>query len=277
MSFARLLAFIVWVGSLAASLGCTTVMKPVRPSAPVDADGPPLSGLRFDGEETRIREPGVPVSTSRAWQREVANYTATTLNRALSTQDAAPAAATTASFDLAEPPPFSFGPKKRMTITLTSTLPDGNVVRSKPVTGDLDTFGEVALVGGLGVGGTLVDIAAIAAVLYFITTPSIETAGVLLFGSLALGLLLNVAQGAAEQVVVLSQETRWSDLYAKALREHATDVRNGVGRGPPPEMLATPPGTVAPTPAVTDPSDALGPPRLNDPWPPPTPLPALPR
>jgi hypothetical protein len=250
----------------AVSTGCTTTMMPVRPSDPVVADGPPLAGLRFDGEDTRIREPGVPVSPSRLWQREVANYTAKSLNRALSTDDTAPAAETTASFDLAEPPPFSFGPSKQMTIALTSTLPDGSVVRSKPVSAELGTLGETMLVAGLGIGGTVLDVASVVAVLFFITSPDVTLTGAVLVGSLALGLGINLAQGVTEELVTRAEEQRWSDLYAAALRAHAVDVRNGIGRGPPPgtaPSLLLAPGTNS-----RDPSDVLLPPPPLAPAPP---------
>jgi hypothetical protein len=240
---------------LAFSTGCTTVIAPVRPSTPVVAEGPPLPGLRFDGEETRIREPGVPVSPSRLWQREVANYTAKSLNRALSTSDVAPAAETTASFDLTEPPSFSFEPSKQMKISLTSTLPDGSIVRSRPVEGAIGTLGEKLIVGSLGVGGAVMDIASLAAVLFFIASPDFGLNGAVLIGALALGLGMNLAQGVAEQLVAQAEEGRWSDLYAAALRAHAVDVRNGIGRGPPPGTRAPPTST-----SIHDPSDVDAPP-----------------
>ncbi len=245
-------------------------MTPVRPSAPVVADGPPLVGVRFDGEETRIREPGVPVSPTRMWQREVANFTAASLNRALSTSEQAPAASTTISFDLASPPAFAVGPHKDMTISIASTLPDGSVVRSAPVNAKLDTWPETALTAGLVASGVALDIFSVAAVLYFLTAPDLS-AGAILFGALALGLGVNLAQAGAEQLVAVSQETRWSDLLADAVRHHALDVRSGIGRGPP--AGAPPPPLPATAP---DPSDIGAPPPLLAPPTSPPPAPPTP-
>jgi hypothetical protein len=258
MFLLRLALLGVVCASVAAASGCATTMKPVRPTTPVSVDGPPLAGLRFDGEEIRIREPGVPVSPSRMWQREVANYAASSLNRALSTSDQAPAAVTTVTFDLAEPPAFALGPHRDMSITLSSTLPDGSVVRSKPVQGLLDTWPEAALTAGLVVGGVALDVVSLVGVLYFLTTPGVS-AGAVLIGALALGLGINLAQSGAEQWTTVAQEARWSDLFADALRRHAADVRAGVGRGPPPSMTS-PSGP--PSPGTADPSDAGAPPPL---------------
>src|SRR5687768_5840903 len=47
--------------------GCSTVMRPTRPDQPAVALGDPQPGLRFDGEETVLREPGMPLSPSRSW------------------------------------------------------------------------------------------------------------------------------------------------------------------------------------------------------------------
>jgi hypothetical protein len=269
--------------------GCTTTMKPTRPSAKLEAEGPPLAGLRFDGEETRIREPGLPVSPNRFWQREVANYTASSLATLLSSPESAPPASTTVGFDLAGPSPLQIGPWKSITITMTSTLPDGSVVRSQPVEGNLDDVGEYALVTGLGVGGTVLDITSVIASLFFFTNPGLET-GAIFFGALLGGLALNVAQSGAQYVVAASEETRWSDLYAQALRQHAKDIRAGVGTGPPPGMVPAstapasptkprgdaPPGADPSDDPSADPSDVAPPPPLAPSAPParaPTPIP----
>ena len=50
--------------------GCSTVIKPTRPSDPAAELGR-TNAFRFDGDSVQIREPGTPLSPSRAWQREV--------------------------------------------------------------------------------------------------------------------------------------------------------------------------------------------------------------
>ncbi|MBM4281770.1 MAG: hypothetical protein FJ137_13755 [Deltaproteobacteria bacterium] len=269
MSTERLAVVVVIVVCGAASTGCVTTATPIRPTTPVVADGPRVAGLRFDGEQIRIREPGVPVSPDRRWQRSVANHAATALNRALSTTEVAPLAATTVTFDLAEPPAFAFGPHKDMTITLSTTLPDGGVVRSEPVRGLLDTWPEAALTGGLVATGIAFDLLSVVAVLYFLANSGLP--GPVLLGALALGLGVNLAQAGADQFVALAEETRWSDLFADALRRHASEVRRRLGAadGPPSSMGTRPsidPSDVdGPPPALTPPP--VAPPPLSSPPP----------
>ncbi len=257
--------------TLASVLGgsaCSTVVRPTRPSAAVMLEGAPLPGVRFDGEEVQVREPGMPVAPSRAWQREVGNYTASALNTAIGADDTAPAAQTIVSFDLAGPSAFQIGTWKEMTITLTSTLPDGTVVRSAPMTANIDNGFEYALVTSMGVGGTILDVTAGIASIFFIFQPSFLTGGIFI-GALLGGLALNVGQSTAQYFVAISEEGRWSDMYADALRVHARDVRTQIGKGPPPRPAPkiAPPPPLSPVPTsptpVNDPSEP--PPPLADP------------
>lgn len=244
------------------SAGCSTVIKPTRPDTPIIADGPPLAGVRFGGDDTTLREPGLPLSPGRAWQREVQNYTATSLNTLLSTQDDAPAARTIASMELSGPSAIQIGTWKEMTVTLTSTLPDGTVVKSEPISGNIDDGLEYAVTTALGIGGGVLDVtSAIAFVLYFVApTPEVLFIAI---GSLVGGLALNIAQSSSQYFIAASEERRWSDLFAQALTAHARDVRQRIGSGPPPR----PPSAKPPAAAVpTDPSDAP-PPLLESPAP----------
>ncbi len=280
---------VVAVVVVALGSGCSTIIKPTRPSDAVVAEGNRLPGVRFDGEEVQIREPGMPLSPSRSWQREVANHTATTLNKLLVADDTAPAARTVVSFDLASPSVIQIGTWKEMTITMTSTLPDGSVVRSQPLSGNIDDPLEYATVTSLGVAGTLLDITAGVASIAFILFQDFTT-GLIFVGALIGGLTLNLAQSGSQYVVAGSEETRWSNLYLQALKQHAKDVRAGIGKGPPPgtSLPATPktlppangpndavPGRVGPG----DPSDLpplLEAPPPTPPTPPPTPPPTTP-
>jgi len=249
----------------ALSSACTTIARPTRPTVGVTREGAELVGLRFDGEETQIREPGMPVSPSRTWQREVANYTASSLNEALGTHDNAPAARTVVSFDLAPPSALQIGTWKEMTISLTSTLPDGTVVKSAPVTANIDDGLEYGVVTVMSVGGTLLDVTAGISSIFFIFQPSFVT-GAVFIGALLGGLALNVGQSAAQYFVALSEERRWSDQYAEALRVHAREVREKIGTGPPrapPSSTPIPTPTLPPTKAPPDPLD--GAPPLLDP------------
>ena len=247
--------------------GCSTIIKPTRPSNPLASDGlGQLPGVRFDGEEVQIREPGMPLSPSRSWQREVANHTATSLNALLSTDDNAPNARTVVSFDLAGPSVIQIGTWKEMTISLISTLPDGSVVRSAPLTGNIDDGLEYAAVTSLGVGGTILDVTAGISSIFFVFSPSLLT-GAIFIGALIGGLTLNLAQSGSQYLVAGSEEKRWSDLYATALTQHAKDIRAGIGKGPPPSTKPltplTPTTPTTPTTPSRDPSDP--PPLLETP------------
>ncbi|MDP2341657.1 MAG: hypothetical protein Q8O67_11925 [Deltaproteobacteria bacterium] len=246
------------VALLIAGTGCSTIIKPTRPSQPFASDGlASLPGVRFDGEEVQIREPGMPLSPSRSWQREVANHTATSLNTLLTTDENAPSARTVVSFDLSGPSVIQIGTWKEMTISLTSTLPDGSVVRSAPLTANIDDPIEYAAVTSLGVGGTILDVTAGISSIFFVFSPSLLT-GAIFIGALLGGLTLNLAQSGSQYLVAGSEEKRWSDLYARALVQHAADVRAGIGKGPPPSTTKTPLGPLTPS---RDPSD---PPPLLD-------------
>lgn len=264
--------FLVAAVAVLLGSGCSTLIKPTRPSSSLAADGARLPGVVFDGEQITIREPGVPLSPSRSWQREVANYTATSLNTLLATDDDAPVARTIVSFDLAGPSAIQLGIWKEMTITLTSTLPDGTVVKSEPVVGHIDDAFEYAAVTGLGVGGTVLDVAAVVSFVFFMFNPPTLLTGGIFFGALIGGIVVNIGQSVSQHLVAGSEETRWSNLYAAALRKHARDIRHDIGRGPPAgaRPAVPPPGLPAPSeqpPALLDPADD-GPPT-----PQPTPLP----
>jgi hypothetical protein len=256
------------VACLVPCMACTTIVRPTRPSSPLVSDGAPVTDLRFDGDEIQIREPGMPLSPSRNWQREVANYAAGALNEALSTEELAPTVKTIVTFDLASPTALQIGPWKEMTIGMTSTLPDGTVVKSKPVVGPIDDVVEYGVVTGMGIGGTVLDVTAGAASIFFIFSPSFVTGAVFL-GALVGGLALNVGQTGAQYVFALNEEVRWSDLFATALRAHAADVRAQRGRGPPLRSAPSPPSrapsSTTSTPALPDPADPSTPPPLLDP------------
>ena len=260
LAFPPVLAALVALAVLAVlGSGCSTVIKPTRPDPPLVADGPPLAGVRFDGESTVLREPGMPLAPSRAWQREVQNFTATSLNTLLTTPDDAPAARTIATMDLAGPSALQIGTWKEMTVSLTSTLPDGTVVKSEPITGNIDDGFEYALTTGLGVGGTVLDVTSAVAFLFLFIAPSPQVL-IIAIGSLVGGLALNITQSSSQYFVAASEERRWSNLYAAALTAHARDVRKRIGTGPPPRPPSTTPKA---PPGPTDPSDA--PPPLLEP------------
>ena len=243
------------VAVLIAGSGCSTVIKPIRPSYPITSDGlASLQGVRFDGEEVQLREPGMPLSPSRSWQREVANNTASSMNTLLSTDDNAPVARTVVSFDLASPGALQIGIWKEMTVTLSSTLADGSVVRSQAVSGNIDDPLEYAGVTAVGVGGTVLDVVAGISSIFFIFTQD-TVMGVVFIGALLGGLGLNLAHSASQYVVAGSEERRWSDLYAQALKQHAADVRAGAGKGPPPQTTKAPLTPLTPLTPSRDPSD----------------------
>ncbi|HEY1100154.1 MAG TPA: hypothetical protein VGF99_14555 [Myxococcota bacterium] len=273
MSTRALLLVLSMLVALPASLGCSTVIRPTRPSSPITAEGPPLSGVRFEGEEVAIREPGMPVSPSRTWQREVANHTASSLNTLLGATEDTAVARTTVTFDLASPSTFQIGTWKEMSIGLTSTLPDGTIVKSPPVVANIDDGLEDAVVTGMGIGGTVLDVTAGVASIFFIFSPTPVT-GIVFIGALLGGLSLNVGQSVAQYVIAGSEEVRWSNLFSKALIAHAQDIRAQIGRGPPPTKPITLPSIgppPLPPPPPLDPAatpSTSPPPRTGDPPPP---------
>lgn len=255
-----LVALAVALGS-----GCSTIIKPTRPDQPITKEGDAVSGLRFDGEETILREPGMPLSPSRSWQREVANYTATSLNTILQTPDDAPAARTIVSFDLASPSVIQIGTWKEMTITMSSTLPDGSVIKSQPVSKNIDDPIEYTIITGMGVGGTILDVTAGISTLFFFFTRD-PNVGLIAIGALLGGLSLNLGQSAGQYFVAAAEEKRWSNLYAEAIQIHAADVRKGMGTGPPRKAAPPPPPpTTTEQPPTGDPSDPPPPPLLETP------------
>lgn len=238
--------------------GCSTLVRPTKPDAPLAAIGPPITDVRFDGEETILREPGMPLSPSRAWQREVQNYTATSLNTLLSTSEQAPNARTVVSFDMASPSVIQIGTWKEIEMLLSTTLPDGTVVKSAAIVGHIDDPLEYALMTGASIGGTILNAVGTVAIILFFFTNGQNGAnaglGVVAIGSLVGGILLSVGQSVGQYFVAANEEKRWSNLYAEALTAHAADVRKalaGPRQPPPPPKLELPPAK-----APTDPSDA---------------------
>ncbi|MFZ9889830.1 MAG: hypothetical protein ACO3JL_20230 [Myxococcota bacterium] len=246
--------------------GCSTVLKPTRPSEPVTSLGGTTS-FRFEGEQVVLREPGMPLANSRAWQREVQNYTATSLNTLLSAAELGPAARTVVVFDLASPGTLQVGIWKEMTIELFTTLPDGRVVRSKAMTEHIDAPLEHFLVQGMRLGGSALDVgAAIASIVYIITQNPVACG--CFVGSLVGGLTLNIGQSASGYFVAAAEERRWSDLFQRALQTHAKDIQRTLqaritvpASGTTTEALVpTAPGTSAseplpPPPPLVDPAD----------------------
>lgn len=271
--------FLVILAALALlSSACSTVIKPTRPDVPFEP-GPGVTGFRFDGDRVDLREPGMPLSSSRAWQREVGNYTATKLNALLSTSETAPPARTVVTFDLASPSAIQIGTWKEMTIELTTVLPGGQVVRSKPVTGNIDSPLEHFAVQGMAFTGSALDVgAAVASILYFVAQAAnpqlIPVACGCMLGSLIGGLALNIGQSVTTYFVAGSEEVRWSNLFAKALKQHAEDVRVAALRGPvrapplstplsTPPTEGTPPSSTPPVELPPDPGTPPPPPLLD--------------
>ena len=265
------------VVTVLASLGCVSALKPTRPDAPLFG-GARVDGVRFESTAIAFREPGVPVSPSRAWQREVAGFTATQLNTALNATDDAPVARTIVTFDLASPSVIQIGPWKEITITVASTLPDGTVVKTGPLDGRIDDGVEAGLLMGLNGTVFVVDaassIVAITALIFFQGSPALEFG--ILAGAIVVPLLLHGGQKGAEALVASSEETRWSNFYVDVLRQHAEAVRTAYAGGPhpvrivpeasqlpqpPPRIeapLPTPAGPVPPPPpALLDPAEAI--------------------
>lgn len=262
----RMRSLLLAVVGLAVMSGsaCSTLIRPTKPDAPLTAMGPPLEGVRFDGEETVLREPGMPLSPSRAWSREVQNYTATSLNTLLSASDTAAAARTVVVFDMGSPSAIQVGTWKELSIGLTSTLPDGTVVRSKPVVGPIDDPFEYAAMTASTVGTTLLNVTGTASMILWLIMRN-DTLGLVAIGSLIGGVVLSVAQSAGQYFIAASEEKRWSNLFARALTLHAEDVRRTLGTPRPAMGPAVGPAAPPPPSAAPDPSDV--PPLLGAPAP----------
>lgn len=258
---------------------CSTVMKPTRPSDPLETVGQ-VSGFRFDSEYVQLREPGMPLANSRAWQREVQNYTATTLNELLDTPDTVAPVQTIVVFDLASPSAIQIGTWKEMTIELTTMLPSGRVVRSEPVTENIDNPFEYFVSTGLMVTGSVLDVAvAIGTIILFVGLPGLLTSGWAcgcLIAGLVVGLVLNLGQTLTTYLIAGSEERRWSDLYQRALTQHARDIERALAAAPPPPAKRAPSTTTQPpAPSSAPPAPSSAPPAPVGAEPPPPPPPIL--
>jgi hypothetical protein len=271
----RPLSLLIVVALALGSSACSTVIKPTRPSSPFPEVGQ-ISAFRFDGARTQLREPGLPLSSSRAWQREVVNFAAASLNDMLDTPEVAEPVETIITFDLAGPSAIQIGTWKEMTIELTTVLPSGRIVKSAPLTRNIDSALEFFAVNGMTVAGSGLDIVAAIASLVFVFTRDPLACGCFI-GALVTGLSLNIGQSVATYFVARAEEGRWSDLFAEALTVHARDVRaavlqqperprpppptglppaEGIGEPPPPAAERLPRGEVPPPPPLLDPADA---------------------
>jgi len=270
----RLFAPTLTVLLLIMSTACATAMSPVHPTRDREA-GPPVSGVRFDGEQVVFREPAMPVASGNIWKREVANYTATTLNALVDAEETAPAARTAVTFEMHGPSVIQIGSWKEMTVSITTRLPDGRLVRSAPESAYLDSNLEYAAQQALTFGGPILDIAAFVAGIYFIFAQGslVPSAGSTLpmycaciVGLGLAGLSLNAAQAGLQYLFASFEEQRWSDLYLRALEKHADDIRAELAR---PVVPGSSPETVPPPADVGAPLDTAPPPDQIPPPPPP--------
>ena len=260
---------------VAQGAGCATTMIPIHPSSRDMPPAEPVQGVRFDPDHIAFREPAQVVSTGNIWKREVARFAAERLNAHVAAAPGSPAAQTVVTFELSGPSMIQIGAYKEMTVTLRSTLPDGRVVKSAPLSGYLDSNLEFAAEQCLLYGGPVLDIAAFVVAIYLLSTNQLFTpwacGGIVLLA--ATGLSLNLAQGGLSMFVTYNEERRWSDLFAQALAQHADDVRAEVSKAPvrrlrPPapasahdastgaEPRQVPPPTTLPPPLLDDPADA---------------------
>jgi hypothetical protein len=254
------------------SMGCAAVVRPTKPSTVSAALADSPTTVRFASDAISIREPGLPLSPSRAWLREVQNYTAEGLNTMVSAPDAAPVAQTTVTFDLASPSVLQIGTWKEMTISMQSTLPNGQVVKSEAVSANIDDPLEYAAVTGLGIGGTVLDVGAAIVSIFWIFQSSPQNqllVGGVFIGALLGGVALNLGQQGAQYLVAGREETRWSDMYQRAMKQHAMDIRNRALLPAPPPTPATP--SIGPTMPMTPPATQI-PPVLDPSDGPPQPL-----
>jgi hypothetical protein len=268
---ALLVLLILW------STGCSTLIRPTRPSEPLQ-EGPSAAGFSFAGQNITVRQPGMPLTESRSWHTEVENYTARSLNTLLTTDATAPVADTVVNFDMASRAAIQIGTWKEMTVSITTRLPDGRLIRSEPLTRNIDSMAESLALTGTEIAGYALEVtASIATFIWFFEGSRSPTSPTCLVavGALAGGLCLNVSQPGLESLVAASEETRWSDLFAEALLAHADDIRGAVGDRavkpldpkaklpPPPEPPAKTPEQ--PPPAEKKPADPADPPPMLDP------------
>lgn len=229
--------------------GCATTMKPTHP--PTDIVAPVgQANFRFDGKETNFREPGMPVAGGNLWRREVGNFTATRLNDLLNAPEDAPVAKTVVSFELQAPSMIQLGTWKEMTIAMRSTLPNGRVVRSEPVIGNIDNPFEFYSNQLFTFAGPVLDVAAFIVTIYYFSTGVIFFQDPFALGcvvGLALsGIAINIAQQFITYLIAASEERRWSELYAQAIQQHAIDLATAQRLPAPPQAPAGAPPVVRP-------------------------------
>lgn len=221
-------------------------IMPTRPSAALretQAHAPIQTSARFNVERIVLEEPTFHEHHALQWQREVRAYTAEVLNRASDLPDGAP---------LQSRARFSWSFDRRylsggssVTVELATMLPDGRVVTSQDVRGEVvlwndgnaPNFLSVLALTGLGTGlGVDVAMLALGATLSPIGWG-------LMGGALAVTAVVAAADVLADVGRIRAAEQRWSDLYLIALTRHAADVRSVVVDGTVPTL--TPPPAAA--------------------------------
>jgi hypothetical protein len=239
------------------SIGCaTTKTMPTHPSRAAEKSEE-TSGVRFEAEEIRFREPVIPVSGGNLWRREVGNFTAEQLNTLLNTKPTGTLLRTTVIFEMHPASSLQIGSWKEMTVGLITYFPDGRVVESEAISAYIDNNFEFAIQQGFIFGGPVLEIASFIGAIYILTQPvlfNVFTCGCILAVGLS-GVALNVAQGASQLVVAANEERRWSDLYMEALEQHAQDIRKEL-KNPSqpvyvPGLLESSPGSATPAPKAT--------------------------
>lgn len=241
---------VVLIGALALGAGCASTPQPrMRPDdaltrllpsehtmAPIHPTPTAVlaaalperaASQRFTAEHISVEEPSFHELHSLAWQRQLRDYTASALNRATAELPAGPPLETRARFTWTRNYRNSAAGGERVTIMLETALPDGRIVASKDVDGEVGLWnevgpetalafsGETALGAALGVNLSML-------VLVASTSP---VAWALLGASLAVAATAGVTAVVVSVMRVSAVEQRWSDLYLKALRTHAADVR----------------------------------------------------
>lgn len=182
---------------------------------------------RFAADDVAVFEPGFDERHSLAWERDVQAYTADVLARAAAPLPEGAPLRTQARFTWTyarRDGPFA---GRAVTVDLETLLPDGRVVTSAPVQGPVVLLGETGIPFSmmmLGMGGASATLGAML-VLLTVGAPLTPVTALIAVVPAALG-LVSLGYGVyAEIAVPLAARERWSDLYLRALRAHAADVR----------------------------------------------------